>query len=216
MNIQKIQKWQKILEGQISEMTDILERRFIFQETKKIVQNNDSINKDNIFYDYFRINYIYAQIIQLSRILDQDPRTESFSNLLADIENNPEVFERNWRDEINKLVAPPQTLETFGNSLEEKTLTSDVVSEDKCKLLCTFAPIKKYRDKEIAHKQAKGKKPNLTFEKLDEFIDLIHGRILVYASFLHGSGYPENGLLPVIQYDWQEIFRTPWIIDDKK
>ena len=94
MNIQKIKKWQKILEGQISEMTDVLERRLIFQETKKIVQSNDSINKDNIFYDYLRINYVYAQIIQLSRMLDQDPRTESFSNLLADIENNPEVFER--------------------------------------------------------------------------------------------------------------------------
>lgn len=216
MNIQKIQKWQRILEGQINEMTDIFERRFIFEETKKIVQGNDLVNKDNIFYNYLRINYIYAQIIQLSRMLDLDHRTESLSNLLADIESNSEIFERQWRDEINKLVASPNTLQTFGNALEEKTLTSDIVSEDRCNLLCKFAPIKKYRDKEIAHKQAKGKKPNLTFEKLDKFIDLMHERILVYAYFLHGSGYPEEGLLPVIQYDWQEIFRRPWIANDKK
>ena len=211
MNTEKIQKWQRILECQLNEMTDVLERRVIFQETKKMVEANSDIQQSNIFYDYFRINYIYAQIIQLSRILDQDPRTESMYNLLNDIEDNPDVFERKWRDEINKLVALPDTLQAFGNTLEEKTLNADVVSEDKCKLLCKFAPIKKYRDREIAHKQARGQKPNLSFEKLDEFIDLIHERFLVYACFLHGSGYPEGGLMPVIQYDWQEIFRQPWI-----
>lgn len=211
MNIEKIQKWQKILESQLNEMTDVLERRFIFQETKGIVEANPDIQQSNIFYDYFRINYIYAQIIQLSRMLDQDPRTESLLNLLSDIENNPDVFKRNWRDEINKLVASPNTLQTFGNTLEEKTLNPDVLTEDKCKLLCRFAPIKKYRDREIAHRQSHGQKPNLSFEKLDEFIDLVHKRILVYACFLHGSGYPESGLMPVIQYDWREIFRQPWI-----
>jgi len=213
MNIQKIQKWQKILEDQIVEMTDILERRFIFQETKKMVEVNPDIQQSNIFYDYFRINYIYAQIIQLSRMLDQDPRTESLINLLDDIENNSDVFERKWRDEILKLVATPNTLQTFGNSLEEKTLNPDVITEDKCKLLCQFAPIKKYRDREIAHKQARGQKPNMTFEKLDQFIDFTHERILVYICFLHGSGYPGGGLMPVIQYDWQEIFRKSWIKD---
>lgn len=211
MNIQKIQKWQKVLEGQIVEMTDILERRFIFQETKKMVEANPDIQQSNIFYDYFRINYIYAQTIQLSRMLDQDPRTESLINLLDDMENNSDIFERKWRDEILKLVAAPNTLKTFGNSLEEKTLNPDVITEDKCKLLCQFAPIKKYRDREIAHKQARGQKPNMTFEKLDKFINFIHERILVYVCFLHGSGYPEGGLMPVIQYDWQEIFRKPWI-----
>ena len=211
MNIEKIQKWQKILENQLNELTDVLERRFIFQETKKMVEANPDIQQGNIFYDYFRINYIYAQIIQLSRMLDQDPRTESFSNLLGDIESNPDIFERKWRDETNKLVASPNTLSAFGNSLEEKTLNADVVTEDKCNLLCQFAPIKKYRDREIAHKQARGQKPNLSFQKLDQFIDLMHARILVYACFLHGSGYPESGLMPVIQYDWQEIFRTSWI-----
>ena len=194
-------------------MTDVLERRFIFQETKKMVEANSDIQQSNIFYDYFRINYIYAQIIQLSRILDQDPRTESLINLLDDIENNPDIFERKWRDEILKLVASPGTLQTFGNSLEEKTLNADIITEDKCKLLCQFAPIKKYRDREIAYKQALGQKPNMTFEKLDQFIDFIHERILVYACFLHGSGYPEGELMPVIQYDWQEIFRKPWIKD---
>ena len=213
MNIQKIQKWQKILEDQIVEMTDILERRFIFQETKKMVEVNPDIQQSNIFYDYFRINYIYAQIIQLSRMLDQDPRTESLINLLDDIENNSDVFERKWRDEILKLVATPNTLQTFGNSLEEKTLNPDVITEDKCKLLCQFAPIKKYRDREIAHKQARGQKPNMIFEKLDQFIDFTHERILVYICFLHGPGYPEGGLMPVIQYDWQEIFRKSWIKD---
>lgn len=211
MNVEKIQKWQKILENQLNELTDILERRFIFQETKKIVESNPIIQQGNIFYDYFRINYIYAQIIQLSRMLDQDSRTESFANLLSDIESNPDIFDRKWRDEINKLVAPPDTLKTFGNSLEEKTLSADVVAEDKCKLICQFAPIKKYRDRKIAHKQAHSQKPNLSFEKLDQFIDLMHERILIYICFLHGSGYPESGLMPVIQYDWQEIFRTPWI-----
>lgn len=211
MNIEKIQKWQRILENQLNELTDVLERRFIFQETKKMIEANPDIQQSNIFYDYFRINYIYAQIIQLSRVLDQDPRTESLFNLLCDIENSPEVFERKWRDEINKLVAPPNVSKIISDSLEEKTLNADVAAEDRCKLLCQFAPITKYRDKEIAHKQARGQKPNLSFEKLDKFIDLIHERILVYACFLHGSGYPESGLMPVIQYDWQEIFRQPWI-----
>lgn len=211
MNIQKIQKWQKILKGQITEMTDVLERRFIFQETKKMIDANPDIQQSNIFYDYFRINYIYAQIIQLSRMLDQDPRTGSLINLLDDIENNSDIFERKWRDEILKLVVRPKTLQRFGNSLEEKTLNADVVIEDKCKLLCQFAPIKKYRDREIAHKQARGQKPKMTFEKLNQFIDFIHERIRVYICFLCGSTYPQGGLMPVIQYDWQEIFKKPWI-----
>jgi len=139
-------------------------------------------------------------------MLDQDPRVESPINLLDDIENNSDIFECKWCDEILKLVALKNTLKTFGNSLEEKTLNIDVVAKDKCKLLCQFAPIKKYRDREIAHKQARGQKPNMIFEKLDKFIDFIHERILVYTCFLHGSGYPEGGLMPVIQYDIDRRF----------
>lgn len=211
MNSDKIKKWQKILKGQINEMTDVLNRRSIFQQIKQIVENNYAINKVNIFHDYSRVNYIYAQIIQLSRMLDQDPRTESLSNLLEDIENNPEVFDRKWRDEITKIVATPTTPQDVDILFfEEKTLNLELISEDRCNLLCRFSPIKKYRDKQIAHKQASGQKPNLTFEKLDQFIDFIHGRILVYAHFLHDSSYPKSGLMPD-QYDWQSIFRVPWI-----
>ena len=213
MNIDKIKKWQKMLDGQINEMTDILERKFILEETRKMIESNSAINQDNLFYDHFRINYVYAQIIQLSRMLDQDSRTESLVNLLTDIEENPEIFDRNWRDEILKLVSDPSTVETFGHALEEKSLTADAIAEDKCQLLCKFSPIKKYRDRQIAHKQSRGQRPNLSFQKLDEFIEHLHKRVLVYAHFLNGSGYPDSGLMPIIQYDWQAIFRVPWIND---
>lgn len=213
MDIAKIKEWQKILEGQIGEMNDILENRFVFQEVKKIVENNPSINQDNVFYLYFQINYIHAQIMQLSRMLDQDSRTESFNNLLGDIENNPEIFDRKWRDEIHNIVGIPEIQQNFNNPIEEKTLNSDIVSENRCNLLCQFAPIKKCRDKRVAHNQASGKKPNLSFEKLDQFIDFIHEHILIYACFLLGRGYlkANGGLMSEIQDDWQSIFRVPWI-----
>ena len=48
MNIDKIKKWQKILDGQVNEMTDILERKFILVETKKMIETNLAINQDNL------------------------------------------------------------------------------------------------------------------------------------------------------------------------
>ncbi len=206
----KIESCRELLDNQVKSTIDILERRLVFDKLREIIKSNDKLKKDNIFLEYYFKNYIDAQIMAIMRILDTDNSSKNLFRLLDSLISGF-VIDDSFLVRIKNDVKVPEI-----NSLNEAINASIPVLDieeircDKYKLNSESENIKKYRDWKIAHRDTqKWEKLNLSMTEVNRCIDLIHEKVKYYHLAIDGGGYTD--LTPSIQYDWEEIFRIPWI-----
>jgi hypothetical protein len=80
---------------------------------------------------------------------------------------------------------------------------------DLMDLMWVAAEVKIYVDEHVAHNDAKPSPGLPTFKDLDASIDVIGQLFAKYANLLTAATWPI--LVPVLQHDWQAIFRQRWI-----
>ena len=208
----KIEQWKNELDEITNDLTDIVENQFIFHRIGEIIQANPKINQDNFFWDHVRANYSAAMVVGITRQVDEGRRVISFMRLLKDIERNPTIITKTWFADQYEAHLPRQIgevhfAENFGS---RETLDPAIVKKDIDDLSTITAAIEKFRHTRIAHKtKDPNKRTSLTFKELDDAVDHLVGLITKYQLLLKQSGMPN--LMPVIQYDWEAILRTPWI-----
>lgn len=208
----KLISCKELLLLQNTAMTNILEKRLVFNRLDKIIKANPDLHVYNLFWDWYFYNYIDSQVMELMRILDQD---ESSKNLIRFIDslisgyNLDNTFFERIKLSLATGTVPKELLPSVVPLFdidELKKDRADLVNE------VNVASVRNYRDWKVAHNDAqKWKNLDLNLTKLNECIDFLHKRILAYELRLNGSGYPDTGLLPHIAYDWESIFRVPWI-----
>ena len=81
---QKIQKWQKMIEHSVDEIINVNLRKYVFSKQKEIVTSNPKLQNRNIFIDYFFRNYAEAQVLAISRLVEDKP-VDSLVALLNDM-----------------------------------------------------------------------------------------------------------------------------------
>ncbi len=88
---QKVLKWQKMIKHSVDEVIDVNLRKYVFDKQKEIVLSNPKLQQRNIFIDYFFRNYAEAQVLAISRLVEDKP-VDSFIALLNDLLTNHEEF----------------------------------------------------------------------------------------------------------------------------
>lgn len=220
-NIKTIKRWKNLIEETTNDIADLVEDRYVFNEITSIVKKNQKLNKDNLFWDFLRTNYVASMVLGVCRQADINKNSLSLVNLLNEIFENPEVIIKEWfvaqyqkgKQGETKRAVVRQGEADFeknfgrGNFIEPSIIYSDIGS-----LLYCTREIKKFRNKRIAHKDKNHKlKFNVNFNDLNKAIDALEQTTIKYNLLLNQSGYIDSTLLPAIQYDWQEIFRIAWI-----
>src|SRR3989344_7244613 len=81
---QKISKWQKMIKHSVDEIIDVNLRKYVFNKQKEIVTSNPKLQDRNIFIDYFFRNYAEAQVLAISRLVEDKP-VDSLIALLNDM-----------------------------------------------------------------------------------------------------------------------------------
>ena len=92
----------------------------------------------------------------------------------------------------------------------------DPIKADLAALRRAAASLEAFADKTIAHldkSTISGSSPTATFDDLDRCLDLLEELTLKYYRLFTALSVPE--ILPTYQYDWTQIFREPWIIDEQ-
>jgi hypothetical protein len=84
-----------------------------------------------------------------------------------------------------------------------------IPAADLALLTSVAQSVKVYVDQHVAHNDAKPRGSLPTFKDLDANIDLIGELFAKYGNLLTASTW--TTVVPVVQHDWQAIFRQPWI-----
>lgn len=206
----KYQKWLKSLGKIRSEISELVLSRHVFQRIYEIVTINQEINKGNLFYDWLSKNYGQSSLMGIRRLIDKDKKTLSLYVLLQDcLENNNKLSRKLhislYSDEM-KGLGENQFDDLAGknnNSFPKSEIEKDIYKLDNIREL-----LKSHINKKIAHldKKEHGKIPTLLeiYNSVDTLVEIAHKYSLIITAVDHK-------FMPVIQNDWESIFKTPWI-----
>ena len=216
---QKIQKWQKMIEHSVDEIINVNLRKYVFSKQKEIVTSNPKLQDRNIFIDYFFRNYAEAQVLAISRLVEDKP-VDSLVALLNDMlvyyEEAVQSGELNkiLIDEMSKTASDDFIRNHFQKQIEDriKTFSWEKINSDKFDLLKATAKIKLFRDKWVAHRDVKRKSINLEYDEIDRVIKFIEEKIDEYYIFLTDASMAS--FLPSGIEGDDEIFNFAWRVPD--
>lgn len=211
----RFNKWLKWIEEINSDTQEMLFNKLIFQRYLEIVKGNKDIQRPSDFHEWTIRNYGAYIVMAIRRQLDTDNDVISVRRLLKEIRLNPELITKTW-------------FRTLYSSLSKKfPLSPDAIAdsdfEDHAGKLDYFDPaiaiadlnkldilgkkITRYANKRIAHKTKI--RASLSFKEINSFLKEFEDIVKKYILIFTGSGY--SSLVPVPQYDWEEIFTKTWI-----
>ncbi len=215
----EIEQWKKELEEITNDVTDLIENQHVFHRLGEIIKANPKIAKDNFFWDHLRANYGAAMVIGIARQVDEKKVVISLMRLLKDLERNYTVVTKKWFGDqyenspsaLPRQIGEAHFADSFGNNAE---LDPAIVKKDIADLSAVTANVEKFRHTRIAHKNKdKSLKIDLSFQEVDDALAFLEKLVIKYQLLLNQAGYPK--LMPSVHYDWEEVFRTPWLDDSK-
>jgi serine/threonine protein kinase len=216
---QKIQKWQRMIKHSVDEIIDVNLRKFVFDRQKEIVLSNPKLHERNVFIEYFFRNYAEAQVLAVSRLVEDKP-VDSLVALLNDILVNYEDVIQSGElksllvSEMSKTASDDFIKNHFQKQIEDRinSFSWEKVNSDKFDLLKATAKIKLLRDKWVAHRDTKRKQMNIQYNEVNQAIKFIEEKVDEYYLFLTDAKMAS--FLPVGIEGDDKIFNFVWQIPD--
>ncbi len=202
-------EWLKVIEAEI---TQLALYRHVFRETAKIVENNARIHKPSVYFSWMRDAYITYATVGLRKQLDCDPNAISMWKLLDELARFPQLMTR----ERYKVLYKGSAVEMFADRDFDRFagagmphLDPSPVQTDLRNLEGFWKVIKQYTNRKVAHIDRRGISTIPTFGDLDSCQDCLEELLKKYVLLFRASNL--MSVVPVIQDDWQAIFRESWI-----
>jgi hypothetical protein len=191
----------------------------IWRRVGEIVNANEQVaDLPSAFWDFHQMNYAATQAIAIRRQADRDPRTCSLALLIKQMAENAEALTRESYvglfDQDNDLMVQrghagfDQIADDTGDHLDPEVAYADYEAlQDAAK------HVRAYVDQHLAHDDAEPTVGEmLTFGDLHAVIDAIGTTCRKYAVALTAGWWATWE--PVIQDDWEAIFRVPWLVPE--
>lgn len=213
----RLNKWIKWLKVIHDDIQSLLVTRNIFWEVQKIIKNNKDIQKPSAFYQYLGDTYVAYATIAIRRQVKSDKQSISFARLLAEISDDPVILSRSYYKKLYvgsvvEMFADRHFDEFVGDNKDH--ISPLMVRNDLERLKLKAKKIEDFADKRIAHHDKKQPRSLPTFSEVDDCINLLDQLYVKYHLVFHASSM--TTLMPVYQYDWEKIFRVPWLKDGIK
>jgi hypothetical protein len=213
----KLKKWGKWLKSINEEVTRLVIARDIFWSVQDLIKTNKQIQKPSSFFRYMGDTYISFITMGIRRQIKIDNQSISFARLLSEIESNPEKISRQFFQELYKgsrvEFLANNHFDKFCDNPGDSHISSNMVNEDLRQLKIAACLCEKFADKRIAHQDKREPKILPTFKDTDKTIDFIDKLYVKYHRIFHADSM--RSLMPVYQYDWQQIFDYPWRLRNK-
>ena len=208
----RLSKWLRWLDVIKSEVQDLVVAKYTFHSVQAMIAANPRLQVGNSFYRYITSTYISHTVIGIRRQVKIDPQSISLALLLQDIIATPEVVNRKYFVSLYKGSA----VEDLANDDFDRFagrgrdhIDPLQVEEDLKQLCGATTKCEDFADKRLAHRDKRDPKALPTYNEVDGCIDLLDKLYVKYLLLFKANSM--ETLLPTWQYDWQEIFRIPWI-----
>lgn len=212
MNKLAIHRLKRSLRKIREDVRGLLISRFIFKEIQKIIAANPAIQVESSFYEWMGFVYATHAVVGVRRHIDRDTRSESLIQMLETIENNCVAFtkirfQRLYPKHLRALVAVKVFKMFSGPRLDH--VNPAIVRKDIRTLKKAVRRIAHFTNKRVAHLDRSRLKALPTFDQLDHALNELERLVKKYALLLLAE---DSDLLPIWQYDWKQIFRSPWCL----
>jgi len=235
----RIEKWARWFERGITDdiYTMHLER-FAWKRMEAIVNDNPALKGTESYLWEFLFNiYAKTQAVAVRRQADIDDQAASLGRLILEVSETPELLTQSWwlglwtrsQDDPHwQRVAETAWAEQYAGEVGDH-LDPAIPTIDLAELRDRSQKVKDYVDRNVAHLDARmivsDEEPptatppdaptrrggNLTLNEVHDAIDLIGRLFQKYGNLLTAASWVE--LTPVLQHDWEAVFRMPWILE---
>ncbi|MDP3798839.1 MAG: hypothetical protein Q8R06_17120 [Polaromonas sp.] len=208
----RLQKWLRWLEVIKLQVQDLVMAKHTFHEVQAIIRDNPALHQANSFYKYLTITYVSHVVMGVRRQVKCDTQSISFAQLLGEMVATPELLSRPY---YISLYAGTTVEDLADGDFDRfapagaKHIDPILVEADLQRLREATAKCEEFADRRLAHHDKRDPKQLPTYNELDVAIDLLDQLYCRYFLLFHASAM--DTLLPTWQYDWKEIFHTPWL-----
>lgn len=213
-----IDKWNRWFDVISTDVVSLHFYRKMYRDVGSMVKANPAIRKPNAFYKFVANGYVALTLIIVRRQVAERKDSISLARLLSDISEHPTELSR---QHYHKLCAG----RGFGSAQIDRSFQHAVgetgrdfinlasVLNDLTTLKDVTKLLHKYTDKRVAHIDVRTWTQSMpTFGDLDAAIDTLARVCRKYSVLLRAEQIPS--FEPIIQHDWQAVFRVPWIPDE--
>jgi hypothetical protein len=189
--------------------------KHMFSETQAMVRENPALHQPSSFYEYLAETYVSHAVACLRRQVKDSNDSISLARLLRELSNSPHFLTRNYYTGLYEgssveALADDDFDRYAGAGLGH--VDGAQVAADLLHLRSATKKCETFADRRIAHWDRREPESLPTFAELDGCISLLDQLYVKYHGLFHAESM--DTLLPTWQYDWQAIFRVPWIPPD--
>ena len=213
----KLAKWIRWLDVIKEEIQLLVISKHLFWSVQDMIKKNPRIQIGSDFYNFLGNWYVAYSVMGVRRQVKVDSQSISFARLLTDISENPELLSRAYYTSLYAgSTAEPWADRDFDRlvGVGEPHIRASTVRDELSSLRDTARSCEELADRRIAHRDKRPMKKLPKFHELDQCIDFLDSLYCRYLLAFHAQAM--DTLMPTYQYDWQEIFRVPWIPADEE
>jgi hypothetical protein len=208
-------KWKRWLKHIRGDLGGLLTAHDILECVLEIANNNVNVRSPNLFLSWIVSNYSVRVAVGIRRLTDHDKRAISLYRLIEDISEHPKAITRSYY--VSSYRDKKLARDGFADSDFDKFASrgSNLVSRHKLerdmkRLQKATDRIRRFTNKWFAHWDPRCRIRRLpTFEDAKESLEAIDKVFCKYYLLLKRGGL--TTIKPVLQYDWKEPLRHPWI-----
>ncbi len=190
----------------------------IFWEVQVIIKNNKKLSQTpSHFFQWMCSVFALSAMVAVRRQRDNDKNSVSMLRILEELQKYPGLISRTH---FKSLYGPGRAQGLAENEFDrfsgegQPYLDQSMIQQDIDDLKKNCERIKHYVDKRIAHYDKNPPSPLPTFRDLEQSINFIDALVRKYYLILKASFRVPP--LPTFPYDWKEIFRMPWILEEER
>jgi AbiU2 len=221
-----LEKWTSwYADGIESDVFNMHLQRFVWLRVHEIAKDNADLGTTpSYLWDWLFDIYTKTQAQAVRRQADKDRRAGCLARIIIEIGERPESVEREWwlsmtesddsREEERhywRRVYEGHWQDQFGGG---EHFDPVIAEGDLARLQDESRKVREYVNSHVAHLDARvlggrleGQLP--TLDEVHEAIDLVGEYFNKYGFLLTGASW--HRLTPVLQHDWEAVFRMPWI-----
>lgn len=200
-----------------ADVQDLLLDSHVFWEVQEIIRGNPRLSAArNYFFHWLMAAHVEATVIGIRRQVKNARPNISLRRFLGELVKYPEIVSRAHHvslcTSLNANLPARFHERTFdrcaGGGAAHVRPAAVQAEIDRLEQLTTR--LEHLADRALAHHDQRGLVgPRPTFQEIDDCLAFFEDRVRFYTMLLEGVS--ETTLLPTFHYDWQEIFRYPWI-----
>jgi len=185
-------------------------KRF-YWDFQEVIKSNDEINKPNPLFNFLNRTYVDSIMTGKRRLIKKQNDSISFTGLLEEIIESPEIFTRDRYHILFEKSIPAIKKEVDGwfdsyAGVGNEYIDKSFVEIDLEELKIAVKKCEDHIDKRIVHYDKREPEQPLTFKEIDDVVELLIEKMRKYYLLFFKTSIADL-LIP----NWQTIFEKPWV-----